>query len=345
MKIWFYNPRNSLLLRERPTGFSLPHLKTLLVFRFIQSSSFTFEKNTSKPTILFRNTAFLLIAFLFIILTQTVYAQETETSSNKELKILSWNIYMLPRPALLTGKRKRAREIAKVLPAEDYDIIVFQEAFHGDARRILKRKWKELYPVRIGPANRNWWWLKVNSGVWIVSKMPLKKLAQIKYKDCHGFIDCFANKGALLVEGEFEGQRFQLLGTHIQAGGPDSIKQKQYEAIRVLTDQYEEAGVPQILVGDFNKGKDNGDSYYKMLSTLDVADYEVDSERRFTAASDNEFRVGGDDRLIDFIFYRPNGVEPEKLVRNVRRFRSEEPCFKNISDLSDHYAMEILLKF
>jgi endonuclease/exonuclease/phosphatase family metal-dependent hydrolase len=301
-------------------------------------------KHTQKRTVLLRNSICILIVFLFIIPTQFVSAQETEIG-NKELKILSWNIYMLPRFALLTGKRKRAREIAKLLPAENYDIIVFQEAFHGDARRILKRKWKELYPVRIGPANRNWWWIKVNSGVWIMSKMPLKELEEIKYKDCDGFIDCFANKGALLVEGEFEGQKFQLLGTHIQAGGPDSIKQKQYEAIRVLTDQYKEDGVPQLLVGDFNKGKDNGHSYDKMLSTLDVKDYEPDSEMKFTAGSDNDFRLGGNDRLIDFIFYRPNGVEPKKMIRNVRRFRSEQPCFKNISDLSDHYAMEVILKF
>jgi len=293
---------------------------------------------------LLRNSILVLIAFLFIIPTRTVSAQETE-NNDRELKILSWNMYMLPRFALHTGKRKRAREIAKVLPAENYDIIVFQEAFHGDARRILKRKWKKLYPVRIGPANRNWWWLKTNSGVWIMSKIPLKQLKQIKYKDCHGFIDCFANKGALLVEGEFEGQKFQLLGTHIQAGGPDSIKQKQYEAIRALTDQYKEDGVPQLLVGDFNKGKDNGDSYYKMLSTLDVKDYEPDGELKFTAGSDNDFRQGGDDRLIDFIFYRPNGVVPKKMIRNVRRFQSEVPCFKGMSDLSDHYAMEVILKF
>lgn len=252
---------------------------------------------------------------------------------------------MLPRPALLTGKRKRAREIAKVLPAENYDIIVFQEAFHGDARRILKRKWKNLYPVRLGPANRKWWWIKVNSGLWIMSKMPLKEIEQIKFEDCHGFIDCFANKGAMLVEGEWHGQRFQLLNTHIQAGGPDSIKQKQYEAIRLLIDSHKEEGVPQLLAGDFNKGKDNGASYDKMLTTLDVADYEPDSERKFSAGSDNDFREGGNNRLIDFIFYRPNGVKPKSMIRNIRRFRSDEPCFKEISDLSDHYAVEILLEF
>jgi endonuclease/exonuclease/phosphatase family metal-dependent hydrolase len=292
-----------------------------------------------------RNAAvFILLLLLTVNPLRPAFAQ-TRSDSNKELKILSWNMYMLPRFALHTGKRKRAREIAKVLPAENYDIIVFQEAFHGDARRILKRKWKNLYPVRIGPANRNWWWIKVNSGVWIMSKMPLKELEQIKYKDCHGFIDCFANKGALLVEGEFNGQKFQLLGTHIQAGGPDSIKQKQYEAIRTLIDQYREDGVPQLLAGDFNMGPDVPGPYEQMLTTLDVKAYQPDGELKYTASSANEFRVGGDDRVIDFVFYRSNGVTASKLERNVRRFLSVEPWSGNFRELSDHWAVEAIVRF
>lgn len=291
-----------------------------------------------------RNAAILLLAILSVIPSELVFSQEAPNSS-KELKILCWNIYMLPRSVFYTGKRKRAREIAKVLPAENYDIIVFQEAFHGDARRIMKRAWKDLYPNRIGPANRHWYWVKVNSGVWILSKFPLKELQQIKYKDCHGFVDCFANKGALLVEGEFEGQKFQLLGTHIQAGGPDSIKQKQYEAIRALADQYKEEGVPQILAGDFNMGPDVDGSYERMLQTLDVKGYEPDGELKYTADGRNDFRRNEKKRLIDFIFYRPNGKEPQKLIRNVRRFRSEQPWSEDYRDLSDHWAVEAILKF
>ncbi len=286
----------------------------------------------------------LILCTLFLIPETPAIAQPA-AETEKELKILSWNIYMLPRFALHTGKRKRAREIVKMLPKENYDIIVFQEAFHGDARRILKRGLKKLYPYRIGPANRRVFWIKTNSGVWMLSKTPLTKLKQIKYKDCDGFTDCFAHKGALLVEGEFGGQKFQLLGTHIQAGGPYPVRQSQYEEIRNLIDTYKQEGVPQLLAGDFNMGIDRGEHYYQMLKTLDVEEYVPDGELKFTASILNDIRGGDDDRLIDFIFYRPNGTQPTKLIRNVRRFATPEPCFKNFCDLSDHFAVEAIVRF
>lgn len=287
----------------------------------------------------------LLFSLFFFIPETPVFSQTASAAAGKELKILCWNIYMLPRFALHTGKRKRAREIVKTLPFENYDIIVFQEAFHGDARRIIKRGLKELYPYRIGPANRRYFWIKTNSGVWMLSKIPLTQIKQIKYKDCEGFDDCFAHKGALLVEGEFEGQKFQLLGTHIQAGGPYPVRQSQYEQIRNLIDTYKQDGVPQILAGDFNMGKDNGEPYAEMLKTLDIEEYEPDGELKFTASSLNDIRGGKDDRLIDFIFYRPNGLSPLKLIRNVKRFATKTPCFKKYCDLSDHFAVEAILKF
>lgn len=292
---------------------------------------------------MFRKIIVLFILALAVMPELPAFSQPAE-DAGKELKILSWNIYMLPRFALHTGKRKRAREIVKEIPKENYDIIVFQEAFHGDARRIIKRAFKKLYPYRIGPANRRPWLIKTSSGVWILSKIPLKKIKSIQYKDCHGFVDCMARKGALLVEGEYNGQKFQLLGTHIQAGGPDSVKQKQYEAIRTLIDENKQEGVPQILAGDFNMGK-HRDGYPNMLKTLDINEYEPDGEFKFSASSLNDWREGDKDRLIDFIFYKPNGVEPKTLIRNVRRFVSPEPCFKNHCDLSDHFAVEAIIKF
>lgn len=286
----------------------------------------------------------ILLCALFLFPEVPAFSQPAPVETGKEMKVLCWNIYMLPRFALHTGKRKRAREIVKMLPAENYDIIVFQEAFHGDARRILKRGLKNLYPYRIGPANRNRWWVKTNSGVWMLSKTPIKELKQIKYKDCYGFADCFAHKGALLVEGEFEGQKFQILGTHIQASGPENVKQSQYEEIRTLTDQYETMGVPLLLAGDFNMSSDRA-GYAPMLKTMGIEQYELAGELKYTASSLNDFRAGDDDRLIDFIFYKSNGVEPIKLNRSVKRFATLKPCFKNHCDLSDHLAVEAILKF
>lgn len=285
-----------------------------------------------------------LFCLVFLIPESPTFSQPSKVEYGKEMKILCWNIYMLPRFILNTGKHKRAREIAKVLPSANYDILVFQEAFHGDARRILKRALKKSYPYIIGPANRKRWRFKTNSGVWILSKIPLKQVKQIVYKDCYGFTDCFAHKGALLVEGEFNGQKFQLLGTHIQAGGPDSVKQSQYIEIRDMLDQYKTDNIPQILAGDFNMAKDK-EGYVPMLKTLDVEEYEPASELKYTASSINDFRKGGSDRLIDFIFYKSNGIEPKEIIRNVKRIIGHKPWNKKHIDLSDHFAVEAIVKF
>src|SRR5688572_24013889 len=67
----------------------------------------------------------------------------------KKLNILSWNIYMLP-PLIYaeTGKLKRAKVIGDILAKSDYDVIVFQEAFHTSARSILVEKLENKYPYR-----------------------------------------------------------------------------------------------------------------------------------------------------------------------------------------------------
>ncbi len=290
--------------------------------------------------------ALLITLLAFLIPNKEGLGQISAPKKEGELKMLSWNIYMLPRFAKHTGKRKRARKIAEAMVKEDYDIFVFQEAFHGDARRILKRKLKKTYPYRIGPANRNPFWVKTSSGVWIVSKIPLTKLEAIKYKECTG-VDCWAKKGALLVEGEWEGQKFQLLGTHIQAAGHDSIKQSQYGEIRALIDKHKKEGVPQILAGDFNMGPDR-DGFQPMIKTLDIPEYIANSDRKHTAGSDNDIRQGRStkkkkDRVIDFVFYRANGKEPQKLVRNIMKFTDR--WSDDYEDLSDHYAVEAVIKF
>lgn len=271
------------------------------------------------------------------------FAQE-QNSDNKALKILSWNIYMLPRFVKHTGKRKRAREIVKKLVESDYDIFVFQEAFHGDARRILKRGLKEKYPYMIGPANRKPWWVRTSSGVWIVSKIPLKELEAWEYSECSDFVNCMARKGVLMVEGEWNGQTFQLLGTHIQAGGPDSTKLSQYTEMRAVADRHKKEGVPQIMAGDYNMCN-VCTSYKPMIEILGVPDYQPDGDRKYSAGADNDFRSGnrGKEKLIDFIFYKANGVEPQYLERNV--IKTVERWSDEHEDLSDHYAIEAIIKF
>lgn len=279
------------------------------------------------------------------------YKETEEQIGDHELRILSWNIQMLPRLLLKIsrGPIRRARLISQHIIDDNIDIIVFQEAFDQRARRILKRGLRDIYPYKIGPANRAGFRLKTNSGIVIYSKIPVKKLGTIDFKDCEND-DCLARKGALLVEAEWMGVTFQVLGTHLEAGGPQWIKRNQYSEIRQLIDRYRRDSVPQFLCGDFNTNIDDTVLYPEMLATLDVEDGEFFSELKFTddpILNDMNYRPGKteDDRdVIDYIFYRGNGFISASLKRYVRQY--QERWCDQYQDLSDHNAvlMRVLFK-
>lgn len=60
------------------------------------------------------------------------------TSDNSELKILTWNIYMLPYGSVINRNHHRAKIIADKIKHCVYDIIVFQEAFDHRSRKLIK---------------------------------------------------------------------------------------------------------------------------------------------------------------------------------------------------------------
>ncbi len=276
--------------------------------------------------------------------------QERDTIADNELRILAWNIQMLPRLVLRVrrGPMRRARIIPFKVKEDQIDIVVFQEAFDVRARRILKRRMKGEYPYVIGPANRKPLSIKTNSGVMIFSKIPIKHLGEIRFKDCEKE-DCLARKGALLVETEWQGQTLQVLGTHLEAGGPRWIKINQYNEIRALIDAHRKDGVPQFLGGDFNTDNDNSDLYPIMLETLDAKDGPFFSVLKFTddpILNDMNYSPGKTEEnrdVIDYIFYRANGVQPESMKRFVRQYRSR--WSKQYQDLSDHNGVLMRVVF
>lgn len=261
-------------------------------------------------------------------------------TEGKPLRILSWNIYMLPRFALITGKRKRADKIAQELKESDYQVLVFQEAFLGDARKIIRKGLGEAFPYEYGPANRKFS-IKANSGIWVLSKIPLKVLGTIQYCECDGFDDCFARKGAMLLEGQHEGKSFQILGTHLQAGGPQSVRKSQYLEMRQLLDAHQLNGVPQIVCGDMNTPQTQQAHYDDMLQCLDVEDGPMEialeqCERGYT----NDMHDGGARNLwlIDFVFYRANNVPVKQIKRRMPNIRHR--WSKKHHDLSDHFPVD-----
>ncbi len=273
----------------------------------------------------------------------------TETTVN-ELKVLSWNIQMLPRLVfpVRRGPIKRARLIPEKIINDSIDIVVFQEAFDIRARRILKRRLKDTYAYKAGPANRILPFIFTNSGIVIYSKFPIVEKWQFpyKWKEKEG-ADKFARKGCLMVEVVLpNGQHIQVLGTHLQAGGPPQIKHSQYKQLRNFIDKHRKENVPQLLCGDFNTRKNDDVNYKTMMATIDADDGDISGELCCTSdglLNDMKSHKPDDRKVIDYIFYRANGVPAESIKREVVQY--QQRWHKKYKDLSDHNGVLGTIKY
>ena len=273
---------------------------------------------------------------------------EIAVESGTELKVLSWNIYMLPRIVKRTGQMQRAPHIAELLNASDYDVISFQEAFDKKARNLLAAELNEEFPYQWGPAYPNAGFLKTNSGIWFVSRLPITFVDQIEFNDCAG-IDCRGRKGAVLIEVEKDGLTYQVMGTHLdsQPGKRDAlIRIKQYDQIFTeLVKKHEKPGVPQILCGDYNTRKREKQYYNLMLDKLDAKDgpYEGEIQLTYDGHNNDLINNGKWTETLDYILLRENNVPFKKVVREVKINREDWHKKGQWKDLSDHYAVEINL--
>ena len=292
----------------------------------------------------------LILFFMAIEINQANTSESNPVSSplpskERELKILTWNIYMLPFCSEIHQNCTRASAISQKIAGYNYDIIVFEEAFDYRARKILRYNLKGEYPFMYGPANDSKFSFKTNSGIWILSKIPLQQLEQIQFKNRFG-IDAFARKGAVLFQGEWQGQPFQLLGTHLQANSPDSVRSGQcHEIADKLLKKYARPEVPQIVCGDFNIEFDDKVNYSNMLSLLDVENGNLAGEIQSSFDEiDNNLaqKENGKKSLIDYIL-----VRNAKTIRNIERkvFILKDRIKDNLSDLSDHYGIEANVHF
>lgn len=327
---------------------------------------------------------FKLCLLAFVLMSGPSYAQmppiesdnmSVSTNEKVDLKILSWNIYMLEERFLIfTGQRQRAALIAALLAKEDYDVIVFEEAFNDKAREIIADGLAEKYPYQIGPLNNKKGLFKTSSGVWILSSVELKTLKEIEYSDCAGF-DCNAHKGAVMLEGIKDGHAFQIVGTHLQAFDGEkreNIRVKQYQQMRdELLVPFERDDVPQFVCGDFNTIK-KSKRYVPMLELLNADDGDLNTSLTYAERNTdknkkklpneecvatanepctyatNDYRVDTSNveynATLDYILCRQKLVKNKQkpqITRRTKAFRT--PWFfkgKHRKDLSDHYAVE-----
>ena len=293
----------------------------------------------------------LSLILLFMILatidvtSQTSQVIDTLTINSKSLKILSWNIYMLPYISLFNKNGDRANVIADKLEYSDYQIIIFQEAFSSKCRNILSKRLVKEYPYQYGPANKCLLPFRTNSGLWVVSKTPLRQLDRIEFSISKGF-DVIARKGAVLFQGEFQGVKFQLLTTHLQADNSHLVREKQCAEIKEhLLNQYFNPTIPQLICGDFNIDMEDQMNYQIMLHTLEAKNGAITGDNQFTYDEINNTlarNAFGKKRVIDYILVR-NEQWITHIERKVQTFYAKIGL--KFSNLSDHYAMEANINF
>ncbi len=283
----------------------------------------------------------LYIGLVMVTLTTKTGATEYKT----ELKILSWNVFLLPYISLFNDNGHRSMLISEKLKDSDYDIIVFQEAFSRKCRNIIGKNLKQSFPYQYGPANKTNFTYRTNSGLWIISKIQLCELGQIEFKNSKGF-DAIAKKGAVLFEGIYNGANFQLLTTHLQADGLDTIRTEQCREIsqKLLNPNYKN-NTPQFICGDFNIDISDQHNYEIMLQTLDAKNGEISGALNVTydeVQNNLAFKKNGKKKLIDYVLVR-NETKTEKIERTVKTFFTT--VSGKTSHLSDHYAMEFCVSF
>lgn len=286
----------------------------------------------------------LLLFFIFI--GTAVHAQSDQLAKN-ELKVLSWNIQMLPNAlavfskALQKKQAFRARKIVNYLDSMDFDVIAFQELFDQDIKRFMIRKLSHKYPyiqktkIKVGKLTSN--------GLMIFSKVPMKYIDHEVYE--HAVLeDRWAAKGAVIIELNWKGQQIQICNTHLQAwDSPEAImaRNEQLKEMSALIEKNQDDLQPLLILGDLNTPRQDTDNFNQMLSLLQVEDNPLNELRPFTYDPENSWNEGEPIQL-DYIFFdkRRAAVQASapRLIRPLSQFKGAS------MDLADHYGIYLNLK-
>ena len=276
---------------------------------------------------------------------------EAKSQDVRPIKVLTWNIYMRPHSITFDGQFRRAKAIGELLSKEDYDIILFQEAFGKTSRKKLRKALEGAYPYEIEPKNNK---KTVNSGLWVLSKHEIDRSEFIYFKSCL-VSDCQASKGAVLITIDINGQTYQFVNTHVQAEDGKEfalVRQEQFEMIRELLDRNLQNRTPQFVLGDLNTAKSQTDEYSVMLQKLNASDGTVSVLDETTLSSTEAATWGcanndlirkkwkGMTYLLDYALQRETGFL-FKLRRELKTYTKQ--WSKKQKHLSDHYAISLTI--
>ena len=292
----------------------------------------------------------LIGLLVFIIALSGLHSSaQTAFQAKDSLRLLTWNIFMIS--PIAPRQSQRAEAIGKLLAEGDYDVIVLQEAFNNKRIDQIKKHIDSIYPYQVLPKKKK---AIYSSGVWILSKLPFLETDAIMFKKRLHF-DRFADKGAVRVRAQKGDFKLDVIGSHTQAmvkPKHSDVREAQYRRIR--NNLFKNDSVPVLIIGDLNTPKKPVDRYGNMLEILEAKDGPVLVPEGSLASDTLCYSWGcvyndltpknsrGDIGLYDYALIRENGVKV-KVERTLRIDHGTND--KGQFNLSDHYALDVLIKF
>lgn len=254
------------------------------------------------------------------------------------------------------SNKSRAAAIADVLSRQDVDIICLEKAFDSGARKVIARRLRAQYPYIFGPANNGFFSIRINSGVWVLSRIPLTGYRTIKFKKSPNLVEWFSRKGAISLIGIVGGKNFMLIATHLAGEetpyftvSHQKVRDAQVQQIAdELLSPLPALGMPVIIAGDLatprythGPGSEQTQAYINTLRRLQARngpEYRITLEDNRIVNTLAEDNTGRTDEL-DYILVQDNGATVEgQWERRIFRKNGWDSKF-NRPDLSYRYAV------
>ena len=285
------------------------------------------------------------IIYLYILCQFSIIPIELKAikaTQNDTIKIVSWNIKMVPKTLAIITKsarkkqKERAPKIIQYLNNTNFDIIVLQELFDKPITKKFAADLSINYPYILSPIKEGFS-MKMTSGVMILSKYPYELIAHEIF-NVSKKTDNAAQKACSLVKININGKKMLIGGTHLDSRNEESrILQSKLTKERIIAPFINDT-VPMFLAGDFNVNK-SSPSYDSLSTLFDLENYQLNDDRPYTFDEFNSWNEKGYKAWIDFIFYQDSDkieVLDQYILRPVMTYK------KTKMDLSDHY--QIVLK-
>ncbi len=272
-----------------------------------------------------------MIAKLLLLLAMTLPAGAAD------LKVLSWNTFMLPKPIKFSNQEIRTQVISYAIEGEDYDFVFFQEAFMSSFRDYVGKKLKSEFPHQYYLKNNGFIYPFFGSGVFVLGKHPFKVLDKVYYKKC-GKADCFASKGAVMIETKLpSGKVVQFAVTHLQAIEKlGSVRLSQMSQVKGMMAKHKKAGIPQFFIGDLNIDAKE-EEFHKGLDLMGMKQTELVGPIGHTNVIDCYKKPDHEEEWIDHMWVDRDTVLKDSSIQ-VRKVDYEHKG--KVCMASDHHAIE-----